>query len=199
MKRLLAWIPCLEGNEACYLSDTFSFTFLFVTHACAFSRYKAGIPQDLVPVIVEQMKPYISINDISYLSHALSILALLLDLSPQLTYPAVESEFLKDVCLIAHSPLITGSSLDSLLLFFASLVQADSQIATHVIPNLTLPLANEKKSDTSYGNVAKCIGTIVRCHPSLAAGTIAEFSKALKVSWQFSFLTIKKCWSDVDG
>lgn len=128
------------------------------------------------------MKPYISTNDISLFSHALLILALLLDISPQLTYPAVESEFLKDIYNIAHSPLISGTSLESLLLFFASLVQADNQIATHVIPSLTLPLAKEKKADTSYSNVAKCIGTIVRCHHGLAAGTIAEFSKALRVS-----------------
>ncbi|KAI5120871.1 hypothetical protein M0805_008243 [Coniferiporia weirii] len=142
--------------------------------------YKTGIPEDLVPSVVEQMKPYISTNDISLLSQALLILTLLLQLAPPLAYPAVESEYLKDICIIAHSPLLSGSSLDALLAFFASLVQADTEIATHVIPNLTLPLQHEKKSDASYANVAKCIGVIIRCHQSLAAGTIAEFSKALK-------------------
>lgn len=55
-------------------------------------RYKNGVPQDPVPVNVEQIKPYIYTNDISHLSHALLILALLHGISPQPTYPAVESE-----------------------------------------------------------------------------------------------------------
>ncbi len=65
--------------------------------------------------------------------------------------------------------------------FLSALVQADAQIATHVIPNLVIPLQKEKKADLSYMNVAKCVGIIIKCHQGLAAGTIAEFSKALKV------------------
>lgn len=143
-------------------------------------RFVNGIPAHLVTVVVEQMKPYISTNDIALLSHALSILALLLRLAPNETYPAVEAEYLKDIYTIAHSSLLSGVSLDALLLFLANLVEADTEIATHVIPSLTIPLQKEKKGDASYSNIAKCIGIIVRCHPSLAAGTIAEFSKALK-------------------
>ena len=146
-------------------------------------RLSNGVPVELLNTIVEQMKPYITTNDISLLSHALSVIALLLRLSPSQTYPAVETEYLKDIYLIAHSPLLTGTSLDSLLSFFAALVQADTQIATHVIPNLTIPLQKTKKGDASFSNIAKCIGVIVKCHPSLAAGTTAEFSKALKVSF----------------
>lgn len=143
-------------------------------------KFSNGIPEDLVLTVVEQMKPYITTNDISLLSHALSTIALLLYLSPSQTYPAVEAEYLKDIYIIAHSPLLSGSSLESLLSFFAALVKADTQIATHVIPNLTIPLQKTKKGDASFSNIAKCIGVIVRCHPSLAAGTTAEFSKALK-------------------
>ncbi|KAL5534786.1 hypothetical protein ACEPAG_1250 [Sanghuangporus baumii] len=143
-------------------------------------KFDVTIPSDLVPTIVEQMKPYISTNDIALLSHALSVLSLLLQLAPEQTYPAVESEYLKDIYIIAHSPLLSGASLDALLFFLAQLVEADTEIATHVIPSFTIPLQKAKKGDASYANVAKCIGTIVRCHPSLAAGTIAEFSKALK-------------------
>ena len=129
------------------------------------------------------MKPYITTNDIALLSHALSVLSLLLQLAPEQTYPSVESVYLKDIYNIAHSPLLSGSSLDALLFFLARLVEADTEIATHVIPSLTIPLQKEKKGDASYANVAKCIGIIIRCHPSLAAGTIAEYSKALKVTY----------------
>lgn len=127
------------------------------------------------------MKPYISLNDISLLSQALLALATLLELSPAQTYPIVEGDYLKEICNIAHSPAISGVALEALLTFFSALVQADTQIATHVIPNLVTPLLKEKKADLAYINVAKCVGTIVKCHPGLAAGTIAEFSKALRV------------------
>lgn len=128
------------------------------------------------------MKSYISTSDIPALAHALSLLSVLLEIAPAKTYPAIESGYLKDIYLIAHSPLLAGSSLDSLLGFFSQLVQADSQIAPHVITSVTFPLANTSKGDASYGNVAKVIRVVVERHQGLAAGTIAEFSKALKVS-----------------
>lgn len=83
-----------------------------------------------------------------------------MQLSPPLTYAAVESEYLLVIYSIAHSPLLTGVSLNALLVFFAALVEADSQVATHVIPNLTIPLQKTTKSEAKYGNVAKCIGNV---------------------------------------
>lgn len=127
------------------------------------------------------MKPYISINDISLLSLALQTLSLLLELSPKLAYPEVERQYLSDICNTAHSSAISGAALDSLLVFFTALVKADEQIATHVIPNLIIPVQKEKKTDASLLNIAKSIGVIIKCHPSLAAGTIAKFSGTLKV------------------
>jgi len=96
-------------------------------------------------------------------------------------YPAVKSEYLSVIYSIAHSPLSTNVSLDALLVFSAALVEADSQIATHVIPNLTIPLQKTNESEANHGNVAKGIGTVVGRHTSLAAGTLSEFSKALRV------------------
>jgi len=132
-------------------------------------KYKSGLPEHLI-----------STQDISLLASALSIIACLMQLSTPLTYSVVESEYLSVIYSIAHSPLSTGVSLDALLVFFAALVEADSQITTHVISNLTILPQKTNKSKANYGNVAKCIGTVVRSHTSLAAGTIAEFSKALK-------------------
>ncbi len=106
------------------------------------------------------MKPYISLNDISLLSQALLALALLLELSPTQTYPIVEGDYLKDISNIAHSPAVSGAALEALLTFFSALVQADAQIATHVIPNLVIPLQKEKKADLSYMNVAKCVASL---------------------------------------
>lgn len=145
--------------------------------------YKDGIPDELITTLVEQLKHYVSTNDISLLAHALTTLALLLQLSPQKTFPAVEAVYLKDIYVIAHSPLITGSALDSLLQFFSALVDADEQIASHVIPNLVIALQNKSKSEASYSNIAKCIGAVVKSQQAMAAGTVAEFAKHFRVSF----------------
>lgn len=122
-----------------------------------------------------------STTDISLLSQSLTILALLLELSPATTFPEVERDLLNDIYHIAHSPLISGSALDSLLSFFSALVQADNQIATHVVPNLVVSVEKAPKAESSPGNVAKCIAQVVKSQRGVAAGTIAEFSKNLKV------------------
>lgn len=144
-------------------------------------RYQSGIPADLPPSLVPQIKPYVGTSDISLLSQALSILALLLELSPSITFPVVEGELLTDVYRIAHSPLVSGAALDSLLTFFSALVQADSQIATYVVPNLVIGVQKSPKTEANPSNVAKCIGQVVRSSQGVAAGTIAEYSKAVKV------------------
>lgn len=147
-----------------------------------FLRYKAGIPADLPTTLIPQLKIYIASNDMSLLSQALSIVALLLQLSPQSTFPEVERELLNDIYKIAHSPLISGAPFDSVLAFFAALVEADLQIGTHVVPNLVAAVERAPKSDASYANVAKCVGQVVKSQQSIAAGTIAIFARHIRVS-----------------
>lgn len=143
-------------------------------------RYSA-IPADLPPSLIYQLKLYISTNDISLLAAALNIAALLLELAPSTTFPEVERDLLQDIYNVAHSPLVSGAPFDSVLNFFAALVQADMQIATHVVPNLVISIDKASKSEASQANVARCIGQVVKCQQPVAAGTIAEFAKHLKV------------------
>ncbi|KAF8139703.1 armadillo-type protein [Boletus edulis] len=145
-------------------------------------RYQSGIPPDLPPSLIPQIKLYIGTSDISLLSQALAILALLLELSPSITFPVVEKELLADIYQIAHSPLVSGAALDSLLAFCSALVQADRQIATHVVPNLVIGANKSPKAEASLTNVAKCVGQVVRSAQGVAAGTIAEYSKVVKKS-----------------
>ncbi|KAG9310349.1 armadillo-type protein [Chiua virens] len=145
-------------------------------------RYQSGIPADLPPSLIPQIKLYISTSEISLLSQALSILALLLELSPSITFPVVEKQLLADIYKIAHSPLVSGAALDSLLAFFSALVQADNQIATHVVPNLVLSVEKSPKAETNPTNIAKCVGQVVKSAQGVAAGTIAEYSKVVKSS-----------------
>jgi cullin-associated NEDD8-dissociated protein 1 len=144
-------------------------------------RYQSGIPPDLPPALVPQIKNYISTSDISLLSHSLIILATLLELSPGGTFPEIERDMLPDVYTIAHSPLVSGAALDAILVFFAALVQADGQIAAHVVPNLVATADKAPKAESSPGNVAKCVAQVVKTQQGIAAGTIVEFYKHIKV------------------
>jgi cullin-associated NEDD8-dissociated protein 1 len=76
---------------------------------------------------------------------------------------------------------VSGAALDSLLSFFAALVEADRQIATHLVPSLVNAVDKAPKSEASYANVARCVSQIVKSQHGIAAGTIAEFSRHLKV------------------
>lgn len=145
-------------------------------------RYKAGIPADLPITLIPQLKIYIASNDMSLLSQALSIVALLLQLAPAATFPEVEREILQDIYKTAHSPLISGAPFDSVLAFFAALVEADVQIAAHVVSNLVSAVEKADKSQASLSNVAKCVGQVVKSQHSIAAGAIASFAKHLKVN-----------------
>jgi cullin-associated NEDD8-dissociated protein 1 len=144
-------------------------------------RYNGGIPVDLPPSLVPQIKNYVSTTDISLLSQSLSILALLLGLSPGPTFVEIERDVLTDIYVIAHSPLVSGTALDAILVFFAALVEADGQIATHVVPNLVVSAERAPKAESSPGNVAKCVAQVIKSQQSIAAGTIVEFSRHVKV------------------
>ena len=106
-----------------------------VNQLAIFLSHTSGIPPDLPSTLVSPIKTYVSVSDISLLSQALIILARLLELSSMNTFPDIERDLLADVYDIAHSPLVYGVTLDSILAFFA-LVQADRQIATHVVLSL---------------------------------------------------------------
>ncbi|KAK7688067.1 hypothetical protein QCA50_008437 [Cerrena zonata] len=144
-------------------------------------RYQV-LPESLPANFIPYLKPYISTTDISLLSQALGIIALLLQLAPNVTFPEVEGEVLQSIYDIAHSPLVSGAPFDSVLAFFASLVEADMQIATHIVPSLVISIEKGSKTQTSQANVAKCVGQVVKSQQTIAAGTIAEFSKHLKPS-----------------
>jgi len=143
-------------------------------------RYDNGVPANLLRTLIPQLRSYVSTTDISLQSQALSLFALLLQLSPKSTFPEVEREVLEDVYNIAYSPLTSGAALDSVLAFFGALVEADFQIATHVVSSLTRG-APERPKEVSYPNVAKCVAQVVKSNQTLAAGVIAEFSKNLRV------------------
>ncbi|EIW86241.1 TIP120-domain-containing protein [Coniophora puteana RWD-64-598 SS2] len=146
-------------------------------------RYQNGIPADLSPNLILLVKSFVTTADISLLGHALTIVAVLLELAPAQAYPEVESELLSSIYEIAHSPNLSGAALDALLNFLGALVSADGQIASHVIPSLVISYEKTaSKAERSPHNVAKCVGQVVKSFQSVAAGAIAEYAKHVKKS-----------------
>lgn len=120
-------------------------------------------------------------------------MALLLHLAPSTSFPLVEREFLKDVTVISCSPLTSGVTLESLLSFYRSLVEADGQIASHLIQNLIAIVEKASKSEVSYSNVARCVAEVVKYQNAIAAGTISQFTRHLKVRSGFRLSVFLTC------
>ncbi|TFY80959.1 hypothetical protein EWM64_g3046 [Hericium alpestre] len=155
---------------------------IFECMATLLANYDGGVPADLPPVLVPQLKPYISTADISLLAQAMSIYTILLQTSPSITFQEIERDLLNDVYSVARSQLVSGAALDSVLAFFGALVEADSQIAAHVVPSLVKSAEGVPKNETSFPNVAKCVAQIVTSCQGVAAGVIAEYAKHIKKS-----------------
>jgi cullin-associated NEDD8-dissociated protein 1 len=129
---------------------------------------------------VNQLKQYLTIADITVLSQALTTLSVLLRLYPRVTYPVIESQILAIISSLVCSPMVAGAALNSTEEFYGTLVSADNQIASHVIPGLFTALDRVGR-EGSAANVSKCIARVVRSAMGIAAGTIAEFTKHIKV------------------
>ena len=146
-----------------------------------FIRYKTAIPTDLPPALLPLLSPYLGTGDIPLLSHSCVVMTILLNLAPDKSYPFIEANLLKEIYRLSLSPLVSGTSLDSMLVFYDALVHADQQIATRVVPSLVLEVDKGNKVATSTANVSKCISRTVQSNRSIAAGAIVEFTKLLKV------------------
>ncbi|KAF5361703.1 hypothetical protein D9758_007269 [Tetrapyrgos nigripes] len=171
-------------------------TDIFTAMDVLLKSYSSGVPPGLPPTLMSQIKPYLTITDISLLSQALTTLSILLEVAPSTTFPEVE----KNASYRYLQPL------ESLLHFYDALVSADQQIATHVVPSLVLAADKTAKgagtgglsgsgsassagagakgslTNVASSNVAKCIAQVVKSAQGVAAGTIAEYSKNLKGS-----------------
>ncbi|KAA1468316.1 TIP120-domain-containing protein [Dentipellis sp. KUC8613] len=155
---------------------------VFECLATLLARYEGGVPSDLPPALVPQLKPYITTTDISLLAQAMSILTVLLETAPTITFQEIERDILKDIYAVSRSQLLTGAALESVLAFFGALVEADSQIATHVVPSLAKSVEGVPRSETSFSNVSKCIAQVVKSYQAVAAGVISEYAKHIRNS-----------------
>ena len=134
--------------------------------------------------IVNQLKSYLTLADIAILAQTLTTISLLLKTYTKSTYPIVEDArtgFLNTIAELASSPLVVGAALSAVEEFYGTLVVADSQITSHLIPGLMIR-ADRAGKDGSPSNVSKCIARILRADPMDVAGTVSELNKSIKVN-----------------
>jgi hypothetical protein len=144
-------------------------------------RYQTAVPSDLPAAIIPQLKSFISAVDVALLAQTLTVVSLLLQQTPATTFPEVERDLLREIYDLGHSPRVSGTALDALLTFIGALVEADNQIATHLVPSFVIAAEKALKEESSLLHVARCIAQVVKSQQAVAAGTIAEFTKHIKV------------------
>ncbi|KAG8804388.1 hypothetical protein FRC16_008910 [Serendipita sp. 398] len=141
---------------------------------------KGTVSDEIIKDVINQLKQYLTIADITVLSQALTTLSLLLEKYSKVTYPIVETQVVGLVSSLACSSLVSGAALSSTEDFYGTLVTVDNQIASHIIPSLMTSLDRAGR-EGSASNVSKCVARVVKCAMGIAAGTIAEFHKHIKV------------------
>lgn len=146
-----------------------------------YDRYQAGLPSELITIVIPQLLPYLAVDELSHFTNSLAVITLLLQMAPRAAYPVAESDILPIIYKYAVSQLPAGL-LESIVEFLKALVAADSPIANRLIPGLTISLEKASAGAASPLNASRCIGAVVRCEMGLAAATVNEFAKSLKVS-----------------
>jgi cullin-associated NEDD8-dissociated protein 1 len=143
----------------------------------------SAIPADLPAKLLPQIRVFVTPQDTSLLPHALGAIAVLLRRQPAGTFPEVERTVLGAVYPLAVSSAVSGPALDGVLAFFSALIEADPDIATRVVPSLTTAYEATPKGEGSPLNVARALAQVVKSHSGVAAATIAQFSKHVKVGY----------------
>lgn len=161
--------------------------------------YQGGLPAQLPESLINTLTIYLSTNDISLLAHTFTVLSILLELNSSVSYPLIESRLLKKIYTLSLTPLLAGSSLDTLLNFFSHLVLADQEIGSKIIPKLLLEVQEGSKNTTSPANVAKCIAKVVEANGTIAAGTITQFTKLMQVCFEIQAIFCFSQSQSIDG
>ena len=148
------------------------------------TRCDTGYPPGLISSVIAQINPYLTLTELSHFTNSISVITQMLRTSPPEVYGLVEKDILPLIYPSVVSTTVTATLLDALLDFFTALVQADSQIASRLVAGFTVSLDQISVSagSTPAINTSKCIAVAIRSEPSLAAGTILDFARSLKVT-----------------
>ncbi|CAO0798288.1 unnamed protein product [Mucor circinelloides] len=156
------------------------------------NRFGQHISAKSYSTLLHELKPLISDSDLHLLPLALKTVESILSLSPG-SVNEVKSFILPSLFQLMESPLLQGSSLDSLLSMFAAFAKASPADYQALVHGLVDPLLSAKTSGgVSAGGVAavankQAASTVAQCVAVLAANasdsnrdsTIREFQNYL--------------------
>jgi cullin-associated NEDD8-dissociated protein 1 len=156
------------------------------------------MPDDLQDTLVDNLLPYLTPSDPTLLLHSLELLTFLLRSWPKTWFAPTERKVLARVYPLACEPLLLPSSLDALLGFVYALAEADGEIAGHLVGGLKIAFEKSAGGVVVAGNVSKCLGAVVMAQRPIAAGTISEFAKHIKVCVYGFFGRAEVDWGAAD-
>lgn len=156
-----------------------------------------GLPDGTSLALISDLHPLVNDADINLLPLALHTIATLLLRAPSVI-DQVKSSILPRIFELVRSPLLQGPSLDGLLAFFRAFVKAGAA-PLPLVQTLagTAEIAGAvDASGTSSGmqalvTASRCIGVIIEEAPQIGDQVVADYSKAIQVSFHpLSYLLI---------
>ncbi|RXW15834.1 hypothetical protein EST38_g10023 [Candolleomyces aberdarensis] len=117
--------------------------------------YSAGVPPSLPSALVPVIRPYITTADISLLAQGLTILSILLELSPSTTFQQVESDLLNSMHLVPNLVIAsekapkTENSPANVARCIAQVVKNSQGVAAGVIAEYSKNIKSSSKAKPS--------------------------------------------------
>ncbi|ORX91195.1 Cullin-associated NEDD8-dissociated protein 1 [Basidiobolus meristosporus CBS 931.73] len=143
-------------------------------------RYGEYVNSETFTSVLVELRPLLSDSDLHLLPLALSTLGVVLEVNPG-SLVQVKEDILESLLNLVKSPLIQGTSLDSLLKIYATLVRTDERDFTPLMNSLMNLVRtdgeHEQPSATtqSHSIIAQCAATLCLNSPSNCQATVNTF------------------------
>jgi cullin-associated NEDD8-dissociated protein 1 len=132
-----------------------------------------ALQQGSVDAILSNVQPYLTVDDAHLIPSALAVVNALLVSQPVIAKaPAITKEILPRVHTLASASIVHGASLEALITFFGTLVQAGADANTLADDLIALGGGSKvgpKDAKPAYATIARCLGAVVVAAPQLAS------------------------------
>ncbi|KAG1427949.1 hypothetical protein G6F59_003503 [Rhizopus arrhizus] len=152
------------------------------------SRHGDHITNHSLANLLNEVRPLVSDTDLHLLPLALQTVECILVKNPK-TIDDIKTSILPTLFCLIQSPLLQGSSLNSLLNLFAALAKASPSDYQFLVRGLVDPLLAAKKSNVSAGSATavtnkQAASTVAQCVAVLAANTSESNCKETTTQFQ---------------
>ena len=175
-------------------------------------NYGSDIDPKVIENVLIEMPPLINESDLYISQLTLTLLTSLIN-SEKAYFPIITDKILKETLILVRSPLLQGTTLQSLLDFFQTLVVKPfaSLKFDQLYASLTMPIYNRNDKTAAanlhkqaYHSIAKCVSAISIVDTNRALKTVAQLiediikHKSQDSIQSFALLTIGEIGKNVD-